>query len=90
MTVHDTLTLRTGGNLAVAIRKNSPKLAAELNGFIAKNGLESAIGQILSKRYLREHAVREERRPRRRSGRSSWRWWSCSGSTATSTSSTTC
>ena len=52
MTVHPTVTLRTGGNLAVAIRKNSPKLAAELNGFIAKNGLDSAIGRILNQRYL--------------------------------------
>jgi membrane-bound lytic murein transglycosylase MltF len=52
MTVHSALTVRTGGNLAVAIRKNSPKLAAELNGFIAKNGIDSAIGRILSKRYL--------------------------------------
>jgi membrane-bound lytic murein transglycosylase MltF len=52
MVVHPTVTLRTGGNLAVAIRKNSPKFAAELNGFIAKNGLDSAIGRILSKRYL--------------------------------------
>jgi membrane-bound lytic murein transglycosylase MltF len=52
MTVHPTVTLRTGGSLAVAIRKNSPKLAAELNGFIAKNGLDSAIGRILNQRYL--------------------------------------
>jgi membrane-bound lytic murein transglycosylase MltF len=50
--VHDTLTLRTGGNLAVAIRKNSPKTAAELNRFIAKNGFDSAIGATLNKRYL--------------------------------------
>jgi membrane-bound lytic murein transglycosylase MltF len=52
MTVHNTVTLRTGGNLAGAIRKNSPKLAAELNAFVAKNGLDSTIGRILNKRYL--------------------------------------
>ena len=52
MRVHPTVTLRTGGNLGVALRKNSPKLAAELNGFIAKNGLNSAIGRILNQRYL--------------------------------------
>ena len=52
MTVHSSVTVRTGGNLAVAIRKQSPQLAAELNGFIAKNGLDSAIGRILNKRYL--------------------------------------
>ena len=52
MTVHPAVTVRTGGHLAVAIRKNSPKLAAELNGFIAKNGIDSTIGRILSQRYL--------------------------------------
>jgi membrane-bound lytic murein transglycosylase MltF len=52
MTVHGDVALRTGGNLAVAIRKKSPQLAAELNGFIAKQGLDSSIGAILNKRYL--------------------------------------
>jgi membrane-bound lytic murein transglycosylase MltF len=52
MTVHDDVALRTGGNLAAAIRKNSPQLAAELNGFIQKNGLDSTMGAILNKRYL--------------------------------------
>src|SRR4029079_3359635 len=52
MTLHDDVELRTGGELAAAIRKNSPQLAAELNGFIAKRGLDTAIGAILSKRYL--------------------------------------
>ena len=44
--------LRTGGNLAVAIRKGSPKLAASLNEFIAKYGLGTAIGAVINKRYL--------------------------------------
>ena len=50
--VHDTVPLRTGGVLAVAIRKDSPQLARELNAFIEKQGLDSAIGAILNKRYL--------------------------------------
>ena len=50
--VHGDIALRTGGNLAVAIRKNSPQLTTELNGFIAKQGMDSAIGNILNKRYL--------------------------------------
>jgi membrane-bound lytic murein transglycosylase MltF len=50
--IHNGLTLRAGGNLAVAIRKNSPKLAAELNAFIAGHGLDTATGRVLSKRYL--------------------------------------
>jgi membrane-bound lytic murein transglycosylase MltF len=52
LNVHSSLALRRGGNLAVAIRKGSPKLKAELDGFFAKNGLDSAIGRILNQRYL--------------------------------------
>ena len=52
LTVHDSVTLRTGANLAIAIRKNSPRLAAELNAFLAKYGLGTAFGNILQKRYL--------------------------------------
>ena len=52
VTVHDTVTLRTGSDLAVAIRKNSPQLAAELNAFIARQGLDTSLGAILNKRYL--------------------------------------
>jgi membrane-bound lytic murein transglycosylase MltF len=52
LTVHDTLTLRTGGTLAVAFRKNSPKLASTLNEFIGKHLIDSAISRILNKRYL--------------------------------------
>jgi membrane-bound lytic murein transglycosylase MltF len=50
--VHPTAVVREAGNLAVAFRKNSPKLAAALNSFIAKNGLNSAVGATLNKRYL--------------------------------------
>jgi membrane-bound lytic murein transglycosylase MltF len=52
LNLHESVALRTGGNLAGAIRKNSPKLAAELNAFIEKNGLNSMIGAVLNKRYL--------------------------------------
>jgi membrane-bound lytic murein transglycosylase MltF len=52
LTVHDTVTVRTGGDLAVAIRKNSPQLAAALNEFLAKNGLGTAFGNMMQKRYL--------------------------------------
>jgi membrane-bound lytic murein transglycosylase MltF len=48
--------LRTGGNLAVAIRKNSPKLAASLNEFIGKYGLQTAMGAVLNQRYLQNAA----------------------------------
>jgi membrane-bound lytic murein transglycosylase MltF len=52
LTVHDTVTVRTGGDLAVAFRRNSPQLKAALNEFLAKNGIGSAFRNILEKRYL--------------------------------------
>jgi membrane-bound lytic murein transglycosylase MltF len=52
ITVHDTVTLRTGASFAVPIRKNSPLLAAQLNAFLAKNGLGTALGNMLEQRYL--------------------------------------
>jgi membrane-bound lytic murein transglycosylase MltF len=52
LTVHDTVTLRTGASFAVPIRKGSPLLKAELNAFIAKYGLGTAFGNMMQKRYL--------------------------------------
>jgi membrane-bound lytic murein transglycosylase MltF len=44
--------VRTGGNLAVAIRKGSPQLAAGLNAIIDEYGLGTAFGKTMEKRYL--------------------------------------
>ena len=52
ITVHDTVAVRTDGTLAVAIRKNSPQLAAGLNAIIDKHGLGTAFGNMMEKRYL--------------------------------------
>jgi membrane-bound lytic murein transglycosylase MltF len=52
LTVHREVKVRTGASLAVAIRKNSPLLAAELNAFLARNGLGTALGNVIEKRYL--------------------------------------
>jgi membrane-bound lytic murein transglycosylase MltF len=52
LTVHDTVTVRTGGDLAVAIRKDSPQLAAGLNAIIAKYGLGTTFGNMMQQRYL--------------------------------------
>ena len=89
LTVHDTVAVRTGASLAVAIRKNSPRLKAELDAFLSKFGLGTAFGNIMAKRYLESTSSRR-RRPPKPSGRSSWRWSSYSGSTASSTRWTTC
>jgi membrane-bound lytic murein transglycosylase MltF len=52
LNVHDNVTLRTGASLAVPIRKNSPRLAAELNVFLEKYGLGTAFGNTIERRYL--------------------------------------
>ncbi len=52
LTVHDTVAVRTGGNLAVAIRKDSPQLAAGLNAIIDEYGLGTTFGNIIEKRYF--------------------------------------
>ncbi len=52
LVLSDRAPLRTGGNLAVAIRKGSPQLAAELNSFIRQYGLDTTMGRILNQRYL--------------------------------------
>jgi membrane-bound lytic murein transglycosylase MltF len=52
LAVHDTVAVRTGGNLAVAIRKGSPQLAAGLNAIIDEYGLGTAFGNMMEKRYL--------------------------------------
>jgi membrane-bound lytic murein transglycosylase MltF len=53
MTVNGTATLRTGGDLAIAFRKDSPKLAAEVNEFIRTHGLGTLFGNTIDRRYLR-------------------------------------
>jgi len=49
--VHDAVALRTGASLAVAIRKDSPQLAAGLNGIIDKYGIGTTFGNMMQKRY---------------------------------------
>jgi membrane-bound lytic murein transglycosylase MltF len=52
LNVYPTAVVRSDGQLAVAVRKNSPKLVEALNAFITKNGLDKALGATLNKRYL--------------------------------------
>lgn len=52
LVLHEGLAVRTGGHLAVAVRKNSPELVAECNAFIRRNGLDTTFGRVLEKRYL--------------------------------------
>jgi membrane-bound lytic murein transglycosylase MltF len=52
ITVHETDAISTGGNIAVAVRRNSPQLTAALNDFIASNGLGTTFGNTIQNRYL--------------------------------------
>jgi membrane-bound lytic murein transglycosylase MltF len=44
--------LRTGGEIAWAIRKDTPKLKAALNGFLETNGRNSLNARMIFRRYL--------------------------------------
>ena len=50
--VHPDVTVRTGGEIAWAVRKSAPKLRALADKFAAQSGQGSAFGNILLKRYF--------------------------------------
>jgi membrane-bound lytic murein transglycosylase MltF len=50
--VHENVTIRTGGTLAVAVRKDSPQIKAALNEFLRKYGLGTAFGNQVERKYL--------------------------------------
>jgi membrane-bound lytic murein transglycosylase MltF len=50
--LHPTVTLRRGGEIAWAIRKDSPKLSKTLNDFLAVNGKDSLNARMIFRRYL--------------------------------------
>lgn len=53
LTLHEDIALRSGGNIAWAIRKDSPRLKEELNGFIATHRKGTTFGNIVFQRYLK-------------------------------------
>ncbi len=52
LSVHEDIALRTGGAIAVGIRKNSPQLLQALNTFMKKNGLGTLFGNQIERKYL--------------------------------------
>ena len=50
--VHRNLTLRTGGSLAVAFRKENPLLREQVNKWIRKHGKGDAFRNTIEQRYL--------------------------------------
>ena len=52
LNVHDDVTVRTGGRLAVAFRKENPKLREVVNAWIKKHGEGDAFRNVVERRYL--------------------------------------
>ena len=52
LNVHTDVTVRTGGNLAIAVRKDNPKLLAAVNTWIQKHGSGSGFRNTVERRYL--------------------------------------
>jgi membrane-bound lytic murein transglycosylase MltF len=67
LVVHDTIAVRTGGEIAWAIRKDSPQLKAALDAFAVRHRVGTATGNQLLTRYLKnvkyvKNAASEEER----------------------------
>ena len=52
VTVHKNIAVRSGGNLAVAFRKENPKLREAVNQWIRKHGKGDAFRNVIERRYL--------------------------------------
>ncbi len=50
--VHKDIALRTGGNLAVAFRKDNPRLREEVNKWLKRHGKGDAFRNVVERRYL--------------------------------------
>ncbi len=55
LTVREDIVLRDGGQIAVAIRENSPKLMQALNEFFKSHRQGTLAGNILINRYLKDY-----------------------------------
>jgi membrane-bound lytic murein transglycosylase MltF len=53
--VHPNITVREGGQIAWAFRKNSPTLKAVINQFVDRNKKGTLTGNIILKRYFKEN-----------------------------------
>jgi membrane-bound lytic murein transglycosylase MltF len=53
LVVHETVAVRTGGEIAWALRQGSPKLKAALDDFVTRNRVGTATGNQLLTRYLK-------------------------------------
>ena len=52
LTIHRDITVRTGGNLAIAFRKENPRLREVVNTWLRKHGKGDAFRNVVERRYL--------------------------------------
>ena len=68
VTVHDAVAVRTGGDIAWAIREKSPQLKAAVDDFVARHAQGTAVGNTIlaryfkSAKYVKDAASESERR----------------------------
>jgi len=53
ITVHEGIAVRSGGDIAWAIRKGSPQLKAAVDDFVTRNAQGTAVGNTILARYLK-------------------------------------
>jgi membrane-bound lytic murein transglycosylase MltF len=54
LTVHKDVTVHSGGSLAVAFRKENPRLREVVNAWIKKHGQGDAFRNVIERRYLKD------------------------------------
>jgi membrane-bound lytic murein transglycosylase MltF len=54
ITLHEALAVRSGGDVAWALRKNTPKLQEMVNAFVRGHKKGTKVGNILLQRYLKD------------------------------------
>lgn len=52
--LHEHVAVRSQGSLGIAVRKNNPQLRTALNRFMERNGLGTAFGNTVDRRYLHD------------------------------------
>ena len=52
--MHEDIAVRSGGEIAWAFRKDSPKLKAEINAFVKDHKIGTTFGNILMRRYFKD------------------------------------
>jgi membrane-bound lytic murein transglycosylase MltF len=50
--LHETIAVRTGGDIAIGVRKDNPRLREVLNAWIREYGPRTAFGNTMQRRYL--------------------------------------